>query len=309
MKGQRLYVVRPFDPWRRGSLCTCPFKYTVNPYTGCGHRCLYCYASSYIRDFFNPRPKERLLERAARDLARIPPGSIVNVSSSSDPYTPPEEKLGLTRRLLELLAGKFVVEIVTKSSLVARDVDLLSKARSVVSVTITTLDASLAGRLEPGAPPPRERLRAMEKLSAAGVPVVLRLDPILPWLTDTWENIWGVVEAAAEAGAKHVVSSVYKAKPDNLARLLREFPDLADRYRELYLRRGSRIHGYWYAPTQYRRRVLGMAREAAHRMGLTFATCREGDAGHIDPGVNCDGTHLALRRGSSETRMSSSDVG
>lgn len=308
MSAKGLQVVRPFDPWRRGSLCTCPFKYTVNPYTGCGHRCLYCYASSYIRDFFNPRPKKRLLERAARDLSKIPPGSIVNISSSSDPYTPPEEELRLTRRLLRLVAERHVIEVVTKSSLVARDTDILSAARSVVSITITTLDEGLARRLEPGAPPPRARLGAMEKLSEAGVPVVLRLDPLLPWLTDSEENIVGVIEAAAAAGALHVVSSVYKAKPDSLARLARAFPDLAARYRELYLAEGERIHGYWYAPRDYRRKVFEVAAAAAHRLGLTFATCREGAAGRIDPGVSCDGTHLAFRRGSSETRITPSGV-
>ncbi len=290
----RLYVVRPFDPWRRGSLCTCPFKYTVNPYTGCGHRCLYCYASSYIRDFFHPRPKERLLERVARDLAHIPPGSIINVSSSSDPYTPPEDRLMLTRRLLGLLSKRHVVEVVTKSSLVARDVDILSKARSVVSITVTTMDKGLARRLEPGAPPPQERIRAMSVLSGSGVPVVLRLDPILPGLTDDRRSIREVLEAASLAGARHVVSSIYKVKPDNLARIIREFPDLESKYRRLYFEEGERIHGYRYAPRDYRLRTLRIVREEAHRLGLTFATCREGLVFLHDEGVNCDGTHLAI---------------
>ncbi len=97
-----LSVVRPFDPWQN-PLCTCPFKYGLNPYTGCGHGCLYCYITSYIPNAFNPRPKEGLLEKVRRDLEKIPRGAVVALSNSSDPYTPPEAQLGLTRRVLQTL--------------------------------------------------------------------------------------------------------------------------------------------------------------------------------------------------------------
>lgn len=285
--------IRPFDPWREGSLCTCPFKYTVNPYTGCGHACLYCYASSYVRNFFQPRPKEDFLRRSLNDLKRIPPFSIINVSSSSDPYQPCELEHLHTRRLLEAIAGKYVVEVVTKSDLVVRDVDLLKKGFSVVSITLTTLDESLAARLEPGAPPPRRRLDAIAKLSRAGIPVVLRLDPIIPGLTDSPESIGSVVEETAAAGASHVVSSVYKVKPDNLRRVIGAFPEVIPKVRDLYFKRGERIHGYLYADRSYRFRALEIVREEAHRYGLTFASCREGFPELTDPGVSCDGTHLA----------------
>ncbi|MEM2823473.1 MAG: radical SAM protein, partial [Thermofilaceae archaeon] len=95
--------LKPFDPWRATSLCTCPFKYTVNPYTGCAHGCLYCYASSYIRRFFEPRPKADFIKVVARDLRRVPAGSLINISSSSDPYGPLEAEYGYTRSLLELI--------------------------------------------------------------------------------------------------------------------------------------------------------------------------------------------------------------
>jgi DNA repair photolyase len=78
-------IIRPFDPWQ-SPLCTCPFKYTVNPYTGCGHGCLYCYASSYIKDFFRPRPKENILINVRKDLQSLPKGSVVELSASSDPF-------------------------------------------------------------------------------------------------------------------------------------------------------------------------------------------------------------------------------
>ncbi|ABL78411.1 SPL family radical SAM protein [Thermofilum pendens] len=289
--------VRPFDPWRSTSLCTCPFKYTVNPYTGCSHGCLYCYASSYIRDFFNPRPKKDFLKVVYGDLRRIPEGSIVNISSSSDPYQPLESKYGYTRRFLELAVGRYVVEVVTKSDLVARDADLLARGQSVVSVTITTMDNEVAKRLEPGAPPPSRRVKAVERLSEAGVPVVLRLDPLIPGLNDSEDSVREVVEAAVGAGARHVVSSTYKVKPDNLARLLKAFPELEPRLRKLYFEGGDRLHGYVYAEKSYRYRVLSTVREIAHGLGATFAVCREGFYDLIDRGVSCDGTHLARGRG------------
>lgn len=308
--GKSLQYIRPFDPWRQGSLCTCPFKYTVNPYTGCAHSCLYCYASSYIRDFFNPRPKKDFLRVAARDLSRIPPGSIVNISSSSDPYQPLEAELRLTRALLEAIPEIYMVEVVTKSDLVTRDTDLLSHRASVVSITVTTVDESLAARLEPRAPKPSRRISAMETLSGAGVPVVLRLDPLVPGLNDDAESIRAVVGEAAQAGARHVVTSVYKVKPDNVARVLSAFPDLEARFRKLYWAEGERIHGYLYASREYRVKVLKEVMRAAREHGLTFATCREGLL-PPDPGVACDGTHLAaagVTRAASSTRRAASQA-
>src|SRR5512137_228217 len=95
-------ILTPFDPWK-SSLCTCPSKLSLNPYTGCPHGCLYCYASSYIPHFSRCRPKSDLLKRLAREAARIRPGSLVAMSNSSDPYPLLEEKLLLTRSSLEIL--------------------------------------------------------------------------------------------------------------------------------------------------------------------------------------------------------------
>ena len=287
-----LQVIRPFDPWRTGSLCTCPFKYTVNPYTGCGHRCIYCYITAYIKDAFNPRPKRDLIARAERDLRRIPKGSIINVSSSSDPYTPPEDRLMLTRRLLAILVKDYILEIVTKSSLVVRDLDIISKGKSLVQMTITTMDLKVAERLEPNAPKPIERIKALKAVGGAGVPTVLRLDPILPGLNDNIDSIRRVIEEAVGAGVKHVVTSTYKAKPDSLRRVLAMFPELRDKYKTLYIEEGERIHGALYLPRKIRRRILKTVREIAHEYGLTFATCREGFPELHDRDVTCNGVHL-----------------
>lgn len=288
-------AIRPFDPWRESNLCTCPFKYTVNPYTGCSHACLYCYASSYIKNSFNPRPKNNLIENVSKDLRKIPKGSIINISSSSDPYIPLEKDMQLTRRILERIVGNYIVEIVTKSNLVIRDIDLLKKGSSVVSITITTLDERLAKTLEPGAPEPYKRIEAMKQLSKNNIPVVLRFDPLIPFLNDDVESIGKVIEAAAKAGAKHVVSSTYKVKIDNLRRVLSAFSDLSGKYKEMYFKNGEKIHGSYYAPKKYRESILQKVREEVKSHGLTFATCREGLQGLNDKEVSCDGTSLAKK--------------
>ncbi|MCX8189362.1 MAG: radical SAM protein [Nitrososphaeria archaeon] len=290
-------VVKPFDPWKKGSLCTCPFKYTINPYTGCSHSCLYCYASAYIKDFFNPRKKDRLLEYISKDIKYIPEGSIINISSSSDPYIPLEKEINITRNILEKFVDRnYIIEIVTKSDLVIRDIDLLCRGRSIISITITTLNEELAKILEPGAPSPLKRIDAIKKLSENSLPVVLRFDPIMPFITDSEENIENVIEEAVDAGARHVVSSTYKVKWDNLERIVSRFPSLSKNFKELYFVQGEKIHGALYAPKGYREKILSKVREKVKIKGLTFSTCRENLSYLNDKEVSCDGTSICLKK-------------
>ncbi len=128
-------LITKFDPWQ-SKLCTCPFKLTFNPYTGCDHRCVYCYASSYIPKFFECKPKKDLTGRLEREAAKLN-GELISISNSSDPYPNLERELGLTRKCLEILTKqKCKIQIITKSDIVARDVDLLRKKPSMVSLTI-----------------------------------------------------------------------------------------------------------------------------------------------------------------------------
>ena len=120
-------ILRPFDPWK-SQLCTCPAKLSLNPYTGCPHGCLYCYASSYIPRFAECRPKVDLLKRLAREAAKIRPGTLVALSNSSDPYPPMEKDLRLSRGCLQILKERgLCVQVVTKSHLVAQDAELLAE--------------------------------------------------------------------------------------------------------------------------------------------------------------------------------------
>ncbi|AEM39429.1 Radical SAM domain protein [Pyrolobus fumarii 1A] len=288
-------VIRSFDPWS-SPLCTCPPKYSLQPYTGCSHFCRYCYATAYI-GMKKSTPKQRLLERLEYDLKRfVNPCLTINMSTSSDPYPPEERVYRLTRRVLEFLVPRgYRILITTKSSLVARDADVLARGNTAVTITITTLDDELARKLEPGAPSPRERIEAIRRLHEYGVPVGIRLDPLLPHLNDDEESIREVLEAAHDAGARFVVTSTYKARPDNLKRVIETFPELRDLYERMYKRDGTWMHGYWYLPANKRLEMIMRVKRIADKLGLEFATCREGFK-HLHTAPSCDGSHLIPNR-------------
>lgn len=285
-------VIKPFDPWK-SPLCTCPMKWVLNVYTGCGHGCIYCYASSYIPNYFNPRPKTDLTERIRRDLKKIPRGALIELSTSSDPYTPIESKLMLTRRALGIiLSNGMRVLITTKSSIVVRDLEILARYRGriAVAITITTIRDDIAKKIEPKAPLPSERLKALEILSRSGTPVIVRIDPLIPGINDDYNDLRKLVEKIAMLNAKQVTSSTYKAKPDNLARMKKAFPELSKLFDELYIEKGMKIHGYRYLDTRTRYSYMKMVKEIVEEQGLVFQTCREGFPNLNTPGFACDGS-------------------
>ena len=293
----KLRVIREFDPWR-SPLCTCPFKYSLHPYTGCSHRCLYCYATSYI-GLRDSTPKKQFLENLARDLERIGEGAIVELSTSSDPYPPVEARLGLTRRALALMSKyKVRVLITTKSDLVVRDVDVLLKQASAVMMTITTLDEKLSAVLEPGAPPPSRRVEALKKLSNSGISVGVRIDPIIPYLNDDPAALEELIGVVKEHGAQHIVTSTYKARWDSMRRLEEHFSDVARKLRRLYFEEGVYFHGYRYLSKNLRESLLRRVVKVSSYYGLSVATCREGLGREFFKAPSCDGSHLITYRGS-----------
>jgi DNA repair photolyase len=284
-------ILKPFDPWK-SPLCTCPAKLSLNPYTGCPHGCLYCYASSYIPHFQEPKPKVDLEKRLRRDALRIKPGSLVTMSGSSDPYPHQERDLQITRDCLKVLKSSGLgVQVLTKSDLVCRDADLLREMKSVVSITITTVKDDLSRTLEPGAPLPARRLEALRLLHQKGVPVSTRIDPIIPGINDS--EIEDLVFLACEAGAQHITSSTYKARPDNWRRILSAFPLQAEGLRAIF-EKGCRMGGSQYMPSEIRESLMLDVERAALKNGVTFASCREGKAAQRE--VLCDGSHLMIRR-------------
>jgi len=279
-------LISKFDPWR-SALCTCHSKLTFNPYTGCDHGCTYCYASSYIPRFSQCRPKKNLIQRLRSEAAKLT-GEIISISNSSDPYPRLEAKMRLMRSCLEILSGdNCKVQIITKSSLVTRDIDLLAEIPSMVSMTITTDDDETARLLEPYAPPVSERLKAVQKLVQKGLPTAVRIDPIIPFVNDCFEKL---VETLAGLGVKHITSSTYKVKQDDWRRFSATMPELAARLKPLYFERGERIAGYLYLPRDLRVSLMEKLRAAAERNGIVFGTCREG-LSHLNT-VMCDGSWL-----------------
>jgi DNA repair photolyase len=279
-------LVSKFDPWR-SALCTCPPKLTFNPYTGCDHGCTYCYASSYIPRFSQCRPKKNLIQRLSSEAAKLT-GEIVSISNSSDPYPRLEAKMTLMRSCLEILSEhNCKVQIITKSSLVVRDIDLLEKIPSMVSLTITTDDDETARILEPHAPPVSERLKAVEKLVQKGLPIAVRIDPIIPFVNDHFEKL---VENLAALGVKHITSSTYKVRQDDWKRFNAAMPEAAAKLRSLYFESGERMAGYIYLPRDLREGLMLRVAVSAKKNGIKFGTCREG-LSRLNTNV-CDGSWL-----------------
>jgi len=192
------------------------FDASINPYRGCEHGCIYCYARPYHEylgfsaglDF----ETKILVKEDAPELLRKELASpkwqpkVVAISGVTDAYQPIERKLELTRRCLEVLAEfRNPVVIVTKNQLVARDIDVLKELASLnaaaVCVSVTTLDADLARMMEPRTSTPANRLDAIHSLADAGVPVRVLVAPIIPGLTD--HEIPSIIQAGADAGARY----------------------------------------------------------------------------------------------------------
>ncbi|MCD6196832.1 MAG: radical SAM protein [Staphylothermus sp.] len=286
-----LRVIRLFDPWK-SPLCTCPRKYSLHPYTGCSHFCLYCYATSYIGRRPST-PKNMFLRNLRSDLKRINKNLVVEISTSSDPYPPVEKWLLLTRKTLELLVEhKVKTLITTKGSIVVRDIDLLLMTPSAVMITITTLDNRIAKIMEPGAPTPDKRVEAVKQLAESKIPVGVRIDPIIPGINDDFYSIKELIDQVIDAGAKHVVVSTYKARWDNLKRMIEAFPECSEYWQKLYIIDGKRIHGYMYLDRSLREKILKPIIDYAQSKKITIATCREGLGPEYFKAPSCDGTHL-----------------
>ena len=276
-------VITTFDPWQ-SSMCTCPPKYSFNPYTGCGHGCIYCY-STYIPRFHEERPKTNVLRQFEKGVMKLQAGALLSIANSSDPYTPLENKMRITRICLEkLLNYNLRVLLITKGAIVTRDIDILKRLRVAVTISITTIDPQKAKKLEPGAPSPAERLSAVRDLSRHGIPVGVRFDPILPGLTE--EDIPDIVGEIARAGATHVTSSTFKPRMDGWHRFVRAFPAIA---KGLACYDWERLRGSYYLPHHTRYALMEKVSIACQGEGLTFTSCREGFGEQTE---SCDGSHL-----------------
>lgn len=224
-------------------------KNGMNIYRGCQHGCIYCDSRSACYQMDHPfediAVKENALELLEDALKRKRRPCMIGTGSMSDPYIPLEEGLCMTRRALELIDRYgFGVTMITKSDRILRDIDLLKrihdKTKVVVQMTLTTADDALCRILEPGVCPASDRVRALMVFQRAGIPTVVWLCPILPFLNDTEENIRRIVEACADAGVKGIIhfGMGLTLRDGNRAyfydQLDRHFPDLKERYIRTY---------------------------------------------------------------------------
>jgi DNA repair photolyase len=256
-----------------------PFTHAINPYRGCEFGCRYCYAR-YTHEFLELGPQE--FERKiyfkqnaawllAQELKRLKPGTEISLGTATDPYQPLERKLGITRSLLEVFARQsgFRLGIVTKSTLITRDLDLLKEIAQnnqlTLHVTITTMDAKLARKLEPRAPRPDLRVRTLAQLREAGLRAGVMCSPLLPGITDLCSSIESVARAASDAGACFLFAGALFLKPCSLPTFLdfvrEHFPRQLDAYQRRY---GARA----FVSAEYRQRIRALVDSIRSRYHL-----------------------------------------
>ncbi|MDA7424555.1 PA0069 family radical SAM protein [Thalassococcus lentus] len=268
-----------------------PFDRSINPYRGCEHGCIYCFARpthAYLglspgldfetRLIARPAISEVLAQELRRKSYRVAPLAI---GTNTDPYQPIEQEQEVTRSILSVLAAhRHPVAIVTKGSLIERDIDILSdmakQGLARVGISVTTLDRKLSRSMEPRVPDPERRLKTIRRLVEAGIPVRVMASPIVPALTDP--ELEAILEAGAEAGATSA-SWIMLRLPLEVAPLWREwlvehYPDRAERVlnrlREMH--DGKLYSAQWHTRMRgdgpYAQMIDQRFRHAARRLAL-----------------------------------------
>jgi DNA repair photolyase len=257
-----------------------PFGWSLNPYTGCVHRCTFCYVRAFELRADRPaddrygrsiRVKVNVAEVLADELARPSwNGESIAIGAATDPYQPAEGRYRLTRACIEVLGrASTPFSIITRGPLIVRDLDVLVKAarRTKVSVmfSVPTLDPEVWRTTEPGTAPPRQRLRALSALVRAGIDAGVGMAPILPGLSDRPEQLAEVVKAVRAAGATSVWANLLYLRPGTkehfLEALARDWPEELERYEQLY------AHGA-YLPHSEAEPVRSQVRDLAREHGV-----------------------------------------
>lgn len=267
------------SPSKRGM----PFSHAINPYRGCEFACRYCYAR-YTHEFLELTPedfehtiyfKQHAPWLLRQELGRLKPGTEIALGTATDPYQPIERNQKLTRSILEVFAATsgLSLGIVTKSTLITRDIDLLkeiaTRHRLTVHHTVTTMNAKLARLLEPRAPRPDLRIGALAKLREAGLRAGVLCSPLMPGITDSRSSIEAVAKAAAGAGAKFFAAGALFLKPCSLPTFFKfveeNFPEQLAAYKRRY---GEHA----FVSTEYRKRVAELVDTICrkHRLGRRY---------------------------------------
>ena len=227
----------------------------INIYRGCSHGCIYCDSRSkcyqFAHEFEDIEVKQNAPELLEEALRKKRKRCMIGTGSMCDPYIPAEKELRLTRRCLEIIdRHNFGAAVLTKSDLVLRDLDLLArinkKTKAVVQMTLTTADDELCKIIEPGACPTSRRVQVLQACKEAGVPTVVWLAPLLPFINDTQENIDGIIEYCVRAGVRAIIAfgigltlrdgnrEYFYAALDRAAARDQRFAGLKERYQKTY---------------------------------------------------------------------------
>jgi DNA repair photolyase len=256
------------------------FKWSLNPYMGCVHRCTFCYVRAFEKRAERPfddrygtsiRVKLNVAEVLRRELARPSwESEWVAVGAATDPYQPAEGRYRLTRACIEAFgdaANPF--SIITRGPMIVRDLDVLVAAAERASISVTfsipTLDEDVWRKTEPSTAHPRQRFRALKQLVDAGIKVGVGMAPVLPGISDRPEQLAEVVRAAREAGATGVWTNVLFLRPGTrehfMEHLADEWPELVPFYEELYAGRS-------YLPSEHVKPVRATVAELARRFEI-----------------------------------------
>jgi DNA repair photolyase len=296
-----------------------PFTWTVNPYRGCEFACKYCYAR-YTHEFLEIRdsveferqiyikqavpPEANEIERSKpgahmrdllrRDLKKVKPGEEIAIGTATDPYQPAERRYEVTRSLLEEFArhSGFDIGIVTKSDLIVRDIDVFRRVaknnRLFINLTITTLDVDLARILEPRAPRPDLRLKALQTLNVSGVDAGVICAPVLPGITDSPKALEELVRATSRAGGKYIFANPLFLKPCSanvfMPFLEEHFPQLVGEYKQ-------RFESKAFVTAAYRRRISDLMAKLRSKYGISYNFSHRT---RTAPGPDSDHAQMAL---------------
>lgn len=251
-------------------------KNGMNLYRGCSHGCIYCDSRSRCyqmdHDFEDIEVKSNGLELLEDALRRKRNKCMIGTGSMSDPYIPLEKELCYTRGALELICRhRFGATLITKSDMVLRDLDLLQeihrKTRAVVQMTLTTWDDALCKIVEPGVCPTSRRFRVLKEFQKAGIPTVVWLTPILPYINDTRANLQALLECCVDAGVRGILwfGAGVTLRDGNreyfYQQLDRQFPGMKEQYRKEF-------GNSYVAASRNDRQLSAMVKDTCGRYGI-----------------------------------------
>ena len=259
------------------------FRWSINPYRGCQHACVYCFARGtheYLgydagRDFESRIVVKTNAADVLRQQLRKPSWKheLIVLGTACDPYQQAEMKYEITHKILEVMLDfRQPVHMLTKSPSVLRDLDLWSRLADVtdalIALSIPTLDEAVWKKMEPGTAKPIKRFEALRELTDAGVACGIMIAPIIPGVTDDEPHLEAVISAAREHGANFIAPNVLNLKPGSkewfMPALREAYPHLMPRYEKYY--RGA------YAPKDYTQQVLAKVSELREKYGFRERT-------------------------------------